>query len=446
MTIDWGGPYPYLDLWISNANEGLCHPETYCDVILCITQRVKDLDFSALVHKAIRGSLGYTSERAVHFLLSDLHPRPANVNALNDDGHTPLLAVLQSLCKGRKLSSESPHSTLESIISKASTLLRAGAQLDFISSSGNTSILSPVSNHRSRWRSDDEDVRLMESLLNFNNSIDAGSEPSHWKLVDITPTIALTRAAFMGRTKTVKFHLDHGMHNRLGELVRFEYIHDRIFSGSLLDIAFFGAQQTRREYIQLVDPESHPEPYKEDSNNSIEGWAYFRLSETYTYQDSDTAKNIGEARYRGHSEIVQLLQSHGVKRTRPEEPENEPTYFKAVTMPRTSFFNLDAVSDLTTVEEWDKTALDELVFDYTRLRAWPRPAVLDRWPSLQGKLPFAESQVRKEFFLNAWHPSRPSGFSSQDSSETIDSNDSGKDELYEDSDDTLESIDSDISS
>jgi hypothetical protein len=244
MTIiKFGDPYPYLDLWIYNANEDLCHPETYCDVLLCITERVKDLDFSALVHKAIRGGLGYTSERAVHCLLSDLHPKPANVNALNDNGDTPLLAVLQSPCKERKLSFESP---LESIISMASALLGAGAKLDFISSSGNTAILSAVSDHRERWRSDDEDVRLMEFLLNFNHSIDAGSEAGHWKLVDITPTIALTRAAFMGWTRTLKFLLDHGMYNRLGELVTFEYTYDQVFFGTLLDIAFFGAQQTRR--------------------------------------------------------------------------------------------------------------------------------------------------------------------------------------------------------
>jgi hypothetical protein len=179
------------------------------------------------------------------------------------------------------------------------------------------------------------------------------------------------------------------------------------------------------------------------------------------YRDSsDTAKTIGEARYRGHREIVHLLQSYGVKRTRPEGPENEPTYFNAVTMPRTSFFNLDVVSGLTTGlqegeiprdedwkflyeleildDEWEKTALAGLVLSYTRLRAWPRPAVLDRWPSLQGKLPFAESQVGKEFFLNAWYPSSPSSISSQVSSDT--------NALYEDSDDSLEAIDSEISS
>lgn len=107
---------------------------------------------------------------------------------------------------------------------------------------------------------------------------------------------------------------------------------------------------------------------------------------------------------------------------------------------RTSFFNLDVVSIPTISlhegeipheqdwkflyeleipdDKWAETALDELV--YTKLRAWPRPGILDRWPSLRVELLFTESEVRKEVYLNVWHPPRRDGRSSIESTEFSD--------------------------
>ncbi|KAG9228081.1 hypothetical protein BJ875DRAFT_528876 [Amylocarpus encephaloides] len=369
-----GGYDSFLDVWIHAANGDFCHPDTYRDVLLSIMKRVQNLDSvggpTELVHKLIKGEGACNFGVAIQCLLSERHLNPADVDALDDDGNTPLLALLK-----RSI-------LLASTIDMVTILLNAGARLDFVSSQGNTAILSAVSNQREIVRSDEEDVKLMEFLINFDSSLDAASKPGRCKLIDITPTIALAQAAFLGRPNT--------------------------------------------EYVKALDPETYSKSEKEQLGG-VEGLAYFRLSGVNLYWDHDTSKAIGEARYRGHSKVIKLLQSHGASRTTPQGPENEPTYFNAVTMPRTSFFNLNVLRSTNGFEEgkiprdgdwkflyeleildsdWETTALDELVFSYTKLRAWPRHGILNRWPTLQDKLPFTENQVRKENFLNIWYPPR----------------------------------------
>ncbi|KAF3307874.1 hypothetical protein TWF173_002112 [Orbilia oligospora] len=421
-----------LEVWVHRSCEDFCHSETYRDVLLSLMQRVEDPDppdtYLPLMHRVIRAGTGPHSGEALRCLTSKLHPKPARVDSLNEKGDTPLLALLSS---DNDVSKDFPETALEFTINAAKAILECGAQIDFTSESGNTAILSAVSGHRSRWRSDEEDVQLMDFLLNFDRSIDDGLEPGHWRLINITQTVALTKAVCMGRPKTVKFLLGHGMHDRLDERVRFEYRHDIIFSGTLLDIAFFGAEQTRREYIELVDPEAHPDIYTEGSEFSAEHWAYYRLSEAFIYVIKERAKAIGKSRYQGHSEVVKILQSYGIERTRPEEPDNEPTYFNEVTMPRSSFFNFSAAGVSTTElregeiprnedwkflyeleildEKWESKVVPQLAFIYTKRRAWPRPRVLDRWPQLQTMIPPKGDPAwyLNEFWLHVWNPPRP---------------------------------------
>ncbi|KAF3227804.1 hypothetical protein TWF191_003326 [Orbilia oligospora] len=421
-----------LDVWMDKSCEDFCHSETYRDVLLSIIQRVEDLDppntYCPLMHRAIRVGTGPHSGEALRCLTSKLHPKPASVDSLNEEGDTPLLSLLSL---SDDVSKNFPETALEFTINAAKALLECGAQIDFTSESGNTAILSAISSHRSRWRSDEEDIQLMDFLLNFDRSIDDGLEPGHWRLINITRTVALTKAVCMGRPKIVKFLLEHGMHDRLDEHVTFKYRHDTIFSGTLLDIAFFGAEQTRREYIELVDPEAHPSIYTEGSEFGAEDWAYFRLSEAFIYVNRERAKAIGKSRYQGHSEVVKILQSYGIERTRPEEPDNEPTYFNEVTMPRSSFFNFSAAGVSTTElregeiprnedwkflyeleildEQWESKVVPQLTFIYTKLRAWPRPRVLDRWPQLQTMIPPEGDRawLLDEFWLHVWRPPRP---------------------------------------
>ncbi|KAF3111869.1 hypothetical protein TWF706_011601 [Orbilia oligospora] len=421
-----------LEAWIHESCEDFCHSETYRDVLLSIIQRVEDLDPPntdlPLLHRVIRAGTGPHSGEALRCLTSKVHPKPANVDSLDREGDTPLLALLSS---NNHVFKYFPETALEFTINAAKALLECGAQIDFTSESGNTAILSAVSSHRTRWRSDEEDVQLMDFLLNFDRSIDDGLEPGHWRLINITPTVALTNAVCLGRPKTVKFLLEHGMHDRLDKRVTFEYRYDIIFSGTLLDIAFFGAEQTRREYIELVDPEAHPDIYTEGSEFDAEHWAYFRISEAYTYGNRERAKAIGKSRYQGHSEVVKMLQSYGIERTPPKEPDNEPTYFNEVTMPRSSFFNFSAAGVSTTKlregeiprnedwkflyeleildARWESKVVPQLTFIYTKLRAWPRPRVLDRWPQLQTMIPPKGDRAwhLNEFWLHVWNPPRP---------------------------------------
>ncbi|KAK6505893.1 hypothetical protein TWF481_007782 [Arthrobotrys musiformis] len=402
-----------LEVWIHGSCEDFCHSETYRDVLLSIMQRVEDLEppntYLPLVHRVIRAGTGPHSGEALRCLTSKLHSKPASVDSLNREEDTPLLALLIS---NNDVSKDFPDTALELTIDTAKALLECGARIDFTSESGNTAILSAVSSHRTRWRSDDEDVQLMDFLLNFDRSIDDGLEPGCWRLINITPTAALTNAVCMGRPKTVKFLLEHGMHDRLNKRVTFEYRYDL-------------------EYIQLVDPEAHPDIYREGSEFDAENWAYFRLSEAYTYGNRERAKAIGKSRYHGHSEVVKILQSYGIERTRPKEPDNEPTYFNEVTMPRSSFFNFSAAGVSTTElregeiprnedwkflyeleildEQWESKGLPQLAFIYTKLRAWPRPQVLNRWPQLQTMIPPKGDRAwyLNEFWLHVWNPPRP---------------------------------------
>ncbi|KAF3134000.1 hypothetical protein TWF569_010038 [Orbilia oligospora] len=186
-----------------------------------------------------------------------------------------------------------------------------------------------------------------------------------------------------------------------------------------------------QEYIELVDPEAHRDIYTEGSEFDAEHWAYFRLSKAYTYGNRERAEAIGKSRYQGHSEVVKILQSYGIKRTRPKEPDNEPTYFNEVTMPRSSFFNFSAAGVSTTKlregeiprnedwkflyeleildAQWESKVVPQLTFIYTKLGAWPRPRVLDRWPQLQTMIPPKRDRAWRlnEFWLHVWNPRRP---------------------------------------
>ncbi|KAF3159687.1 hypothetical protein TWF788_003662 [Orbilia oligospora] len=303
-----------LDVWMDKSCEDFCHSETYRDVLLSIIQRVEDLDppntYCPLMHRAIRVGTGPHSGEALRCLTSKLHPKPASVDSLNEEGDTPLLSLLSL---SDDVSKNFPETALEFTINAAKALLECGAQIDFTSESGNTAILSAIK----------------------------GSE--------------------------------------------------------------FGA----------------------------EDWAYFRLSEAFIYVNRERAKAIGKSRYQGHSEVVKILQSYGIERTRPEEPDNEPTYFNEVTMPRSSFFNFSAAGVSTTElregeiprnedwkflyeleildEQWESKVVPQLTFIYTKLRAWPRPRVLDRWPQLQTMIPPEGDRawLLDEFWLHVWRPPRP---------------------------------------
>ncbi|KAF4967701.1 hypothetical protein FSARC_4761 [Fusarium sarcochroum] len=404
----------FLKLWISMAEKDFCHSETYFDVLNSITQRFENLDsisgYVPLVHRIVGGDggspPGYHFESAIRSVLS--HAKPANIDALNHDGDTPLLRLLRNFFPVQKSGFSDP---LTLTIGMATILLKAGAQLDFISSRGNTAIFSAVSEPGLRWRSDEEDVQLMQFLLGFDPSLNVDSKLQRWKLVDMTSTLALARAAFAGRPKTLRFLLDHGMDDRVGDWVEFGYPSAKPISGTLMDIAFFGAETTREDYLKYIDPEAYPDVHSS-------AWAYYQISRVYETRDKDTADSIGKAQYRGHKEVVQILHTLGVKRTPPNGPQDEPTYFNAVYLPARSFFNLDnANSFITNVrqeeklcdadwgflyemeildDDWEKTALADLVGIYAKMKTWPRDEVLRRWPSLVSELPFTEDEIKGE--------------------------------------------------
>lgn len=81
-------------------------------------------------------------------------------------------------------------------------LLRAGASTDMITPLGETVISEIVSITRF---CDQTNVQKLAFIINYNPALDKDSPSRHSRLVDITSTEALVRAAFRGRGMTVEF-------------------------------------------------------------------------------------------------------------------------------------------------------------------------------------------------------------------------------------------------
>ncbi|KFA71560.1 hypothetical protein S40288_11170 [Stachybotrys chartarum IBT 40288] len=419
-------PFTFLDRWIDMASEDCCHMDTYYDVLCAILQTIEDDQPANRIHRLIQSGTSDRFQMVVNCLLAEWHSEVATVDEINSEGLTPLFEALQGLPLA--WSDFCPVDPFQWLMNTVKTLLAAGARVDFVTSKGRNIVDLAVSDHHRGWRTDEEDVELLALFL--STEAPQKSVATHFGLMDSTPTVVLNRAAFLGRPKTVEFLIKHGMLSRPIDDATFEYQAARYY-GSLLDLAFFGAEQTRRAHIKNLDPEVFPHLYDADgSAEATDNFAYARISGLYSRTDSDRAIAIGKSRVAGYKEMLHLLQSHGCHRTPPRGPENEPTYFNAFALPGSGFFNPEAmIVPASRVREmckdqanpkdeewaflygleilapnWEAQALDRLVRNFTKRRLWPREGLFRRWSGLRERLGSKPAYMPVMNFLTVYYP------------------------------------------
>ncbi|KAL3470310.1 hypothetical protein BJX99DRAFT_264367 [Aspergillus californicus] len=209
----WPYEPPILYTWLRYGLEATRSPENFDQVLLEILTRLpninaRDYDHGTIIHylaiaeddpKYVRHLLQRASEVQL--------PRPLNVDALDTNGRTPLLALCISRA-GNKLQ--------DNALDIARALVNAGAQLDFVSSTGD-SPMSAIINRR-------DDCGDKNLAHNIEQVILLGplSPSGHSALVDsITPSF-LAYALYRGHTMTAAVLLKYGMKNQLSTGGAFE--------------------------------------------------------------------------------------------------------------------------------------------------------------------------------------------------------------------------------
>ncbi|KAH7120439.1 hypothetical protein B0J13DRAFT_567933 [Dactylonectria estremocensis] len=448
------GIHSILDLWIITSPVITRHPEAYDTVTKFLVERVPNLQPRTMLspieklRQARMNDHTIPFERTLKILTSPNNAAYAKIDYANEAGDTPLFALLSSILPPA-IAGTSAAEKLAATMQLAKAFLSAGASLDFISPKQKTVIEAASC---SNWRTDEEDVDLMRSLLIFEPHI---NEAGHSKLINNTRTHVLAHSACLGRYRTVKFLLTHGMGDRISEAMTCATTFQRettYFTGSILDMAFFGAQCACKRVLsdmifraQLNDGffwekdqwsrESSWETVTDDdlettdsagsehelqepleamdkAKPALDMDSVYKSLPMVFHEEDERRRELGESQYWGYGKLQSLLRGLGVERVATKDPRHEPTYFDATVLPRTRFsvedlprrdhwsflYELEILGD-----DWEDIAVRELADTYNKSETWPRPAVLKRWPSLPDKLTFSRGKEEEELFFRAWH-------------------------------------------
>ncbi|MCJ1378600.1 hypothetical protein MMC17_001699 [Xylographa soralifera] len=306
-----------LHRWVGTDARTTRFPEAYSIVLDAIISHTEDLNANSggrtAIHEVLRMSmeLSQTTE-TIRSLINTSHLHPADINAADSVGDTPLLQILS-------------HRSVTETIDLAEFLVGAGARADIVSTRGKTAISAVCD---SQYRVDEDDAKIIKFLVGITSGLDIGCEPDHTKLIDVTPTLILADAAFRGRISTVEFLLQHGMENRAGETVEYKVKASfagisrgrHVLSGTVMDMAFFGALNARKSFLTSMSRYKTEEEQGKATDQLYQPISVYNVEYLYNKYQSENAK----AAYWEYPRVIRMLLHHGFRRVRPKPPKEEP--------------------------------------------------------------------------------------------------------------------------
>ncbi|KAL4964040.1 uncharacterized protein BDV14DRAFT_175565 [Aspergillus stella-maris] len=190
-------------------------PEAFDQVLLAILTRLPNINardyrykwpdtYGTIIHHVVfeEDNPDYVRRVLQKLRYVDL-PRPMNVDALDSDGNTPLI----SLCMNEFHGAEGR--VKDSILEVARALLEAGAQMDFISTKGDSAFTAITKYHESL---DDEVIAYnLEQFIRLGPMAPSRCLP----VVGIVPTSFLAHALYRGHIMTASVLLKYGMKEKL---------------------------------------------------------------------------------------------------------------------------------------------------------------------------------------------------------------------------------------
>lgn len=190
-------------------------PEAFDQVLLAILTRLPNINsrdyryewpdtYGTIIHHVVFQEDNPDYVRRVLQKLRNVNlPRPMNVDALDSNGNTPLVSLCMNEFHG------AAGRVKDSILEVARALLEAGAQMDFVSTKGDSAFTAITKYHESL---DDEVIAYnLEQFIRLGPMAASRCSP----LVGIVPTSFLAHALYRGHIMTASVLLKYGMKEKL---------------------------------------------------------------------------------------------------------------------------------------------------------------------------------------------------------------------------------------
>ncbi|KFY31375.1 hypothetical protein V493_01162 [Pseudogymnoascus sp. VKM F-4281 (FW-2241)] len=190
-------------------------PEAFDQVLLAILARLPNINakdyrykwpdtYGTIIHHVVFQEDNPDYVRRVLQKLRNVDlPRPMNVDALDSNGNTPLITLCMNEFHG------AGGRVKDSILEVARALLEAGAQMDFVSTKGDSAFTAITEYHESL---DDEVIAYnLEQFIRLGPMAPSRCLP----LVGIVPTSFLAHALYRGHIMTASVLLKYGMKEKL---------------------------------------------------------------------------------------------------------------------------------------------------------------------------------------------------------------------------------------
>lgn len=307
-----------LQEWAERDAREMSFPEAYMEIMHALIRHGADVNFRSsftgetALHCLTKSWASIEQFREVVSLLVTQSETPADINAMDWQGSTPLMSML---AKG-----------IGEVAQQAQILVEFGARPDITSSNGRN-VITHILNTQGIGRARRMDAEL-DDLIKLMTSKTYMSQATLAQLIANTSPEAVATACYEGCPRTLTTLLDLGMSAELNAEVQYQ---DGEKSMPALSHAFYGAERSRMAFMEHISSfktaADRERALRNDEPRSTWLWGYGAWGQAGPEREMEA--------YWAYPEIFKLLQRYGAKRktiTR-EEWRQEPSFIDVVEIP-----------------------------------------------------------------------------------------------------------------